>query len=72
MWAWFLVPAGMPAISVLTAFGIDLIATALTFSPPRVEPDYAAEDITYRLLKWCLLFPGMLLVVGWIALATFG
>ena len=72
LWAWYLVPIGIPAISLLTAFGIDLIVTLLTFSAPIGKTELTNDQITERLLRWALLFPATVLLWGWAAYALFG
>lgn len=72
LWAWYLVPIGLPSISLLTAFGIDLIVTLLTFSVPTGKTDLTNAQLTERLLRWALAFPATVLIWGWAAHALFG
>ena len=72
LWAWFLVPAGLPAISMLTAFGVDLLVTLLTFHAPRGYSEVEPEEVTLRLWRYGICFPLSFLAAGWLALAIFG
>lgn len=76
LWGWFALPFGLPGISMLQAFGIRALITAL--HPPRITDDDVrsmlkksdSEKRTELAIKRSLLwmtFYLLLLVFGWIA-----
>lgn len=61
-WTWFLVPLGLPVISVAHAIGIALIASYLT-----KNDDYAAAEMeTHILAAKYLIKPVVFFIFAWI------
>lgn len=62
LWGWFIVPFGLPALSISWAFGLILVVSLLR-SPAR-KP---REDETWHVLACYTLGPLFALLFGWIA-----
>lgn len=68
LWLWFLVPMGLPAITIPTAVGITIIVTRLTSNtPPDFEEmeqntsEYIIKNLIIDLVTWgCALGFGFL------------
>lgn len=72
LWSWYLVPVGLPAISLKTAFGLDLLVSMLTTRLSEDDRGLTSEQVTHRLVERGLCLPAMLLVLGWGGLVFFG
>jgi hypothetical protein len=63
LWDWFMMPLGLPAISVAHAVGIAALSGVLTSQYiPKAQEDDAGKRLLY-----CFGSPLMLFVVGWFA-----
>jgi len=67
MWAWFIVPLGMPQISYAHAYGINLLITHITFQVDAysfknklTETEKDTKTVTLMILPWIIL------LFGWI------
>lgn len=63
LWAWFLVPLGLPAIGLAHAVGVAALIGLVTHQTPATNDD----EHTARVLVFGAISPGGALVVGWIA-----
>lgn len=61
LWGWFLVPIGLPAISIPVAIGI-----ALTVSAMRMKRVKSANDDPWETLAYAVIAPVVALSIGWI------
>ena len=71
LWGWFVVPLGVPEVSVLHAMGLALALRALAgFSgkpqPAKHEDKMVALRALGRVLAVATVAPGAALVVGWV------
>lgn len=64
LWFWFLVPLGVPAITLAQGVGISLIAAILTHQIPRGEAD---DEHILTVLAVHLVMPPVALLIGWVA-----
>ena len=66
MWLWFLVPLGLPPISIAHAAGLSVIYTLLRlrYKPDEAEP---GNPVTYllRATHGLLFHTGLLYGIGW-------
>jgi hypothetical protein len=66
LWGWYLVPLGLPKISVIMAIGVSLIINMITLHEVHISD--TEENKAERLLKRILFgigLPTMYLLVGW-------
>ena len=62
MWAWFLIPLGLPALGLAHACGLGLLARYLTWQRmPKSEDD---EDANMRRLALNFIYPCIILSLG--------
>ncbi len=61
MWVWFMVPLGLPAISLAHAIGIDVLITFIVI--PSVNEDRSMSDI----ISSFIFRPVFVLLIGFIA-----
>jgi hypothetical protein len=61
LWWWFLVPLGLPAISMAHAFGIDMLVSLWTMRLPRQGDN---EGVAKRVAKR-MLGVALMLAMGW-------
>ena len=62
LWGWFIVPAfGLPAISIPTAIGIDLLVTYMTWHGGKED-----DSSTGKTFLMVLVCPGTMLLIGWV------
>lgn len=61
LWGWFLVPLGMPTLTVPLAIGVALIASSAT---RQYIPDGPKDDKIERFV-WVFLAPLLSLLIGW-------
>ena len=71
LWGWFVVPLGVPEVSVLHAMGLTLAMRALAgFSgkpqPAKTEDKMAALRALGDVLAWATVAPGAALAIGWV------
>ena len=65
LWGWFLIPLGLPQITIIPAFGIALIVRFLTKDLETAREDYKGKWWLPALHQ--LVFPFVYLVLGWVA-----
>lgn len=71
LWAWFLVPLGLPAISIAWAFGI-LLAAFMVVGEPAMQPKpdgLSQENWTWSCIAKSMLTPLFALAFGAIAVS---
>lgn len=63
LWAWFLVPIGLPAVTMVSAIGISITIKMIVAGLPNTKdnPDYQ------YLVIYSFIYPLMSLALGWIA-----
>jgi hypothetical protein len=71
LWGWFVVPLGVPEVSMLHAVGLMLALRALAgFSgkpqPDKPEDKMVALRVLGRVLAVAIVTPGLALAVGWV------
>lgn len=71
LWGWFVVPLGVPEVSVLHAMGLALALRALAgFSgkpqPAKHEDKMVALRVLGRVLAVATVAPGAALAIGWV------
>lgn len=69
LWGWYAVPVGLPAVTMKTAYGFDLLITLLTFhAAPNAEnaKDVPWRQIVKRIWTFSIVFPLSTLLLGWI------
>ncbi len=71
LWGWFVVPLGVPEVSVLHAMGLTLALRALAgFSgkpqPAKHEDKMVALRKLGDVLAWAAVAPGAALAIGWV------
>jgi len=71
LWGWFVVPLGVPEVSVLHAMGLTLALRALAgFSgkpqPAKTEDKMVALRALGRVLSVATVAPGAALAIGWV------
>lgn len=64
LWKWFVVPLGLPAISIFHAAGLTLIATVMTGIPDVNSGRTAWEGLANSVLRG-LFIPTLALGAGW-------
>lgn len=73
LWGWFLVPLGLPAITIAHAIGIDALVTfwvgpnPILFMEDFVKPVKSLQDRTAAAIGRVLGVPLGILLLGWIA-----
>jgi len=60
MWAWFVVPFGAPALTVVHAIGVSMLAAFLTYQHDAAKKSEQSEKASFgvKLIEW--LFSGTL------------
>lgn len=64
LWAWFLLPLGLPAIGMAHAVGISALVGLLAHQAP---PDLNDDDRLHKVFQWAVCGPIAALALGWIA-----
>jgi hypothetical protein len=62
LWGWFMVPLGLPQITIAWAVGIALMGAVLQATPPPANEDDRRMHAITGLLK-----PVFALAIGWVA-----
>ena len=62
LWGWFLVPLGLPVISIPVAVGLSVIVNLVTPSPPKTDKGKEWKQLGMIAFKAIIL-----LMVGWVA-----
>ena len=73
LWAWFLVPMGLPAITIAQAIGVSLVISMLTqqFIPDARTAEQRKAQLWHNVLI-TILHPFMVLLMGWIVRGFLG
>ena len=67
MWSWFLVPLGLPEISIPAMFGIVYLWHLLSAKMTRDEFQFESlKDAVTHLLALCIFFPAAMLGFGYL------
>ncbi len=66
LWAWFVVPLGMPAIALAHAVGLAAMPGLFHYARKKDDPPADLEWLIWVLFVW-ILRPGFALLVGAIA-----
>jgi hypothetical protein len=71
LWRWYVVPFGLPALSLAWAIGVGLVALALSPMPTqkttcRLAKQQSTADKLAEVLGVIILRPGTLLLVGFV------
>lgn len=67
MWGWFVVPLGVPAITVPIAYGLTLVVSM--FRPSSYPDDETPEEARFRekrALFFGVISPAVVLALGWL------
>lgn len=69
LWAWFVVPLGLPAIGVVPAYGLTLVAGVLGGGIYRAATSKAVEDDSDAIgrIFGTAVLTGAALLFGWVA-----
>lgn len=73
LWIWYMVPLGLPVITVAHAFGVDLIVTFWTsrvskemIEADNEDDDYRLKRVIYAIVKVCVFwFMGFIVKKLW-------
>jgi hypothetical protein len=72
LWRWFLLPLGLPDLTLPHLFGVALVVSYMTVSTPARKKDQdPAETVTYA-IAMSLTRAGVALAAGWVALQLMG
>ena len=71
LWGWFVVPLGVPEVSMLHAVGLMLALRALAGFSGKPQPDKPEDKMVAlralgRVLAVATITPGLALAVGWV------
>ena len=71
LWGWFVVPLGVPEVSMLHAVGLTLALRALAGWTAKPQPDKPEDKMVAlralgRVLAVATITPGAALAVGWV------
>ena len=71
LWGWFVVPLGVPEVSMLHAVGLTLALRALAGFSGKPQPDKPEDKMVAlralgRVLAVATITPGLALAVGWV------
>jgi hypothetical protein len=72
LWGWFMVPFGLPPLSMLWAIGLGCVLGAFTPKwPVKTVPDEGDEAVM-RTFLFSIVGPLFLLLIGWLAVSFGG
>lgn len=68
LWGWFMVPLGLPALPLVTAMGVALVVSFMTYQriPDCKEKDKEWYERLGDTLGHIILMPFLVLGIGWI------
>ncbi len=66
LWGWFMVPLGLPALSVVTCMGVALVIGFLTHQYVDNDNGKDGGERIARLISFAILYPLIALLMGWI------
>lgn len=66
LWAWFIVPFGLPPLTIPWSIGLGCVIAAFTVRiPPATVPDKKPDDAVTRMFTFAVASPLGVLVCGW-------
>jgi hypothetical protein len=67
MWGWFIVPFGLPPISIAMAIGLGAIVNLMSNTHvPKIQDGDEIEEFVGRIVNWLIKLV-LMLAIGWIA-----
>lgn len=66
LWGWFIVPFGLPNITIAEAVGISIIISSFKASDTRTNKNKSLSTIITESLSTAIISPGVTLALGWV------
>lgn len=72
IWRWFLVPFGVPTITLFQALGIAMVVAYMTHQYVYAKDDRSPSEVLATTATYTFLKPTLALLFGWIILKLMG
>ena len=72
LWRWFLLPLGLPELSLPHLYGVAIIVSLLTIETPKPDSDGDPISAVIAGIFMSLFRLGIVLAAGWVAMSLMG